>query len=81
MTVRAAAPIRRKLCQVKACQGDAAKRVCKSCWRCCLEGAKGPPAAVPAVGSEERRVHQAVAQGPVGLVIHPAWDFSARKET
>ena len=61
----AAAPMRRKLCHVKALQGELERRRARDCWRCCLEVANGPPAAVAAVGRVSRRAAQADAHGPM----------------
>ena len=66
---RAAAPILRRLCQVKGAHGEPARMEWRDCCKWDLEGAKGPPAAVPVVGSAWRRWAQAAAQGPRGEVI------------
>ena len=47
---RAAAPMRRRLCQVKAAQGEPARRERRECCKACFDVAKGPPEEVAAVG-------------------------------
>ena len=76
----AAAPIRRKLCQVKGAQGDPARSEWRVSWRCCLDGAKGPPALVEVVVSDASRVAQAAAQGPRGELTQEWPTFSSKKE-
>jgi hypothetical protein len=75
---RAAAPIRRRLCHVKASQGVPARSVCRALCRDCLEMAKGAVArAGGAGGSSARRAAQAAAQGPIGEVIQARATFSS----
>jgi hypothetical protein len=76
---RAAAPILRRLCQVNGAQGEPAKRAWRDCCRWDLEGAKGPPAAVPVVGSVWSRLAQAAAQRPRGEVTQERLTFSSKK--
>ena len=77
VAVSAAAPMRRKLCQVKADHGEPCRRRAKCTWRCCLEVAKGPPEDVVVVERVERRATQAAVQGPTGLVTHRRAIFSS----
>ena len=44
-----------------------------------MDGANGPPAAVPVEVRVERRADHAFAQGPTGHVNQPGDRFSARK--
>ena len=78
---RAAAPMRRRLCHVKADQGEFVSREWNACCRDCFEGMKGPPAAVAVGGARvERRVAQAEDQTLVGQLIQDLELFSSKKE-
>ena len=81
MVARAAAPIRRKLCQVNAAQGESARREWRTSCRCCLEEAKGPPASVAVVGRVRRREAQAAAHEPNAEVTCVRPTLASKKET
>ena len=49
----AAAPMRRRLCQVKAHQGEPARSERRECCWDCFEGKKAPPAEVAVTGARE----------------------------
>lgn len=70
MTRRAAAPMRRRLCQVKEHQMEFDKRQWKECCRACLEGVKGVPASVQEVVRLARRAAHWEDQRLVADEVH-----------
>ena len=74
---RAAAPMRRRLCQVKSAQGEPTRREWKESCSVCRDEAKGPPADVAVVGRVLRREAHAADQGLLRDVTHALATFSS----